>query len=83
MEEASMSTLCTDEIYDDVDEKSKKEIMIELIHKYRDLPVLWNNSLKEYSNRDKKRDAYIELCKVYQKINKNGTVEDLKKKLIL
>lgn len=62
-------------------EYDDREALKAFISVYRQNPILWNTSLKEYSDRDKKNKCYKELLQVYQKIKKNAKIEDVKKKL--
>jgi hypothetical protein len=42
---------------------------------------LWDGSLKIYSNKDKKQQAYEELLVILKERNPNATVQDVKKKV--
>lgn len=53
----------------------------QFIWTYRDLPTLWNTKSKEYFDKAKKIDAYDTLLKIYQEIEADATVEDVKKKI--
>uniref|UniRef100_W8CA19 MADF domain-containing protein n=1 Tax=Ceratitis capitata TaxID=7213 RepID=W8CA19_CERCA len=51
------------------------------IHTYRDLPVLWDTSLRDYTNRDKRAEAYEQLVPIYRYLKRDANVEDVKKKI--
>ncbi|XP_067642671.1 uncharacterized protein [Eurosta solidaginis] len=51
------------------------------IHTYRDLPVLWDTSLRDYTNRDKRAEAYDQLVPIYRYLKRDANVEDVKKKI--
>jgi len=53
----------------------------DFISKYKDLKCLWNIQCKDYSNRDKKKDAYSELLVVYKLIKPEASIDDVKKKI--
>jgi hypothetical protein len=39
-----------------------RDNLLRFIETYRELPVLWDTSLKEYANREKKNTAYDEFA---------------------
>ncbi|XP_030385381.1 uncharacterized protein LOC115632391 [Scaptodrosophila lebanonensis] len=51
------------------------------IQTYRDLPVLWDTSLRDYTNREKRAEAYQRLVPIYHYLKRDATVEDVKKKI--
>ncbi|EDV96868.1 GH14980 [Drosophila grimshawi] len=51
------------------------------IHTYRDMPVLWDTSLRDYTNREKRAEAYQRLVPIYHYLKRDATVEDVKKKI--
>ncbi|EDV40686.1 uncharacterized protein Dana_GF23799 [Drosophila ananassae] len=51
------------------------------IQTYRDLPVLWDTSLRDYTNREKRAEAYLRLVPIYHYLKRDATVEDVKKKI--
>ncbi|EDW40623.1 uncharacterized protein LOC6604786 [Drosophila sechellia] len=51
------------------------------IQTYRDLPVLWDTSLRDYTNREKRAEAYMRLVPIYHYLKRDATVEDVKKKI--
>ncbi|XP_001352519.2 uncharacterized protein LOC108153208 [Drosophila miranda] len=51
------------------------------IHTYRDLPVLWDTSMRDYTNREKRAEAYLRLVPIYHYLKRDATVEDVKKKI--
>ncbi|XP_016925868.2 uncharacterized protein [Drosophila suzukii] len=51
------------------------------IQMYRDLPVLWDTSLRDYTNREKRAEAYLRLVPIYHYLKRDATVEDVKKKI--
>ena len=61
--------------------KEEKKFLLELIDVYRSLPALWQIKSKEYSDRQKKDSAYETLLIKYREYYKEGTKDELKKKL--
>lgn len=61
--------------------KKETEFLIDCIHLYRELPVLWNIKSKEYHDRDKKNTAYETLFVKYKEMFPDATKDDLKKKI--
>lgn len=53
----------------------------DFVSKYKDLKCLWDIRCKDYSNRDKKKDAYSELLVVYKLIKPEVSIDDVKKKI--
>ncbi|XP_037936975.1 uncharacterized protein LOC119670827 [Teleopsis dalmanni] len=51
------------------------------IQTYRNLPILWDTSLRDYTNRDKRAEAYEQLVPIYRYLKRDATVEDVKKKI--
>ncbi|XP_017843802.2 uncharacterized protein LOC108600627 [Drosophila busckii] len=51
------------------------------IQTYRDLPVLWDTTLRDYTNREKRAEAYMRLVPIYHYLKRDATVEDVKKKI--
>lgn len=58
-----------------------REKMINFIETYRNLPILWDRTCKDYVNRDEKSKAYNKLLLVYRKNVKEATIQDVKKKI--
>ncbi|GFO50157.1 hypothetical protein PoB_007666200 [Plakobranchus ocellatus] len=61
--------------------KEEKKFLLELIDMYRSLPALWQIKSKEYSDRQTKDSAYETLLHKYREYYKEGTKDELKKKL--
>lgn len=61
----------------------REQQLRDFISKYKDLKCLWDILCKDYSNRDKKKDAYSELLVVYKLIKPEASIDDVKKKIIL
>ncbi|CAG9773326.1 unnamed protein product [Ceutorhynchus assimilis] len=82
-ETSPLSPVSPAESIDDTktDEHNEREVLKTFISVYRQNPILWNTSLKEYSDRDKKNKCYKQLVEIYQKIKKRATIEDVKKKI--
>ena len=51
------------------------------IQTYHNLPILWDTSLRDYTNRDKRADAYQQLVPIYRYLKRDATLEDVKKKI--
>ncbi|XP_050388583.1 uncharacterized protein LOC126807798 [Patella vulgata] len=58
-----------------------RKFLLEFIETYKSLPALWKIKSDEYSNRDKKADAYKVLLHKYNEQFPGATLEDMKKKL--
>ncbi|KAJ8929167.1 hypothetical protein NQ314_018170 [Rhamnusium bicolor] len=52
------------------------EKVMSLIDLYRDRPVLWNCRLKEYKDRNKRHDAFVEIA-----VSFGGGKEEVERKL--
>ncbi|KAF2891184.1 hypothetical protein ILUMI_14989, partial [Ignelater luminosus] len=60
---------------DGKEDVNKKTLMTNFILAYRDLPVLWNSSLKEYSDRDKRKKKNLK--KIKASIRTGAAAEDV------
>jgi hypothetical protein len=60
-----------------------RDKLLGFIEIYRELPVLWDTLLKEYSKREKNNMAYDELQVIYKDLKKDATREDAKRKISL
>ncbi|KAF9418037.1 hypothetical protein HW555_005021 [Spodoptera exigua] len=58
-----------------------QDLLLKVIAKYRELPVLWDMTHKQYHNRDARKEAYELLLKYYTKYDEAGTLVALKKKI--
>ncbi|MPC80582.1 hypothetical protein E2C01_075165 [Portunus trituberculatus] len=61
--------------------ESERKMMSEIIDVYRSLPALWKIKSNEYSEREKKADAYKILYGKYKKHYPNATLQEMKKKI--
>ena len=61
--------------------KEEKKFLLDLIDVYRSLPALWQIKSIEYSDRQKKDSAYETTLTKYREYYKEGTKDELKKKL--
>lgn len=61
--------------------KEDRKFMLEVIETYESLPALWKIKSEDYSNRDKKADAYKVLLEKYREKYPAANVEELKKRL--
>lgn len=59
----------------------KKDVLLSFIENYRELPILWDVTLKQYSDKNKRNQAYEKLLAIYKQINKNATIQDVKRKI--
>ncbi|XP_050548015.1 uncharacterized protein LOC126909621 [Daktulosphaira vitifoliae] len=59
----------------------REQQLRDFVSKYKDLKCLWDIRCKDYSNRDKKKDAYSELLVVYKLIKPDASIDDVKKKI--
>ncbi len=55
----------------------ERNFMLEVIELYRKFPAIWKIKSDEYSNRNKKEEAYELLLKKYRERYENATREDL------
>ncbi|XP_045461846.1 uncharacterized protein LOC123671968 [Harmonia axyridis] len=60
---------------------TEREVLIEVLQRYKSLPCLWDTTHESYSNREARNQALEILKDYYSKYNKNISVNDLKKKL--
>ena len=56
-----------------------RTFMPEVIETYESLPALWKIKSEDYSNRDKKADAYNVLLEKYREQFPAATLEEVKK----
>lgn len=61
--------------------KEEKQFLLEVIDLYRQLPALWKIKSDDYSNRNKKDQAYESLLEKYRERYKEATKDELKKKI--
>lgn len=57
------------------------EFFAEFIELYQSFPCLWQVKSKDYSNRDKKNQAYIALVNKYKEVNPEATKELVTRKI--
>ncbi|KAF5280901.1 hypothetical protein FQR65_LT03050 [Abscondita terminalis] len=58
-----------------------REFLTEFIELYQSLPFLWRVKCKEYSDRDKKTQAYEALVSKYMEVDPSATRETVTKKI--
>lgn len=51
------------------------------IQTYRSLSVLWDTTLRDYTNRDKRAEAYQQLLPIYRYLKRDANLDDVKKKI--
>ncbi|XP_075160476.1 uncharacterized protein LOC142233436 [Haematobia irritans] len=51
------------------------------IQTYRNLPILWDTTLRDYTNRDKRSEAYQQLVPIYKYLKRDANLQDVKKKI--
>lgn len=67
--------MTTPNLYDE------KEVMEEFISCYRHFTALWNNSSMDYLSKKKKEPGYQELLKILKRVNRDASVQDVKRKI--
>ncbi|XP_022827448.1 uncharacterized protein LOC111357113 [Spodoptera litura] len=60
---------------------TEQDLLLEVLAKYRDLPVLWDITHKHYNNREVRKEAYESLLEYYLEYDKTATIHTLKKKI--
>ncbi|XP_035442289.2 uncharacterized protein LOC118270658 [Spodoptera frugiperda] len=60
---------------------TEQQLLIEVLAKYRELPVLWDITHKHYNHRDVRKKAYEYLLEYYNEYDKTATIYTLKKKI--
>lgn len=60
---------------------SEREVLVELLELYRDLPGLWDPHHEFYNNKEARQVAYENLLVCYHKFDKKASVGDVKRKL--
>lgn len=58
-----------------------REFLIDFLELYKSFPCLWYIKSKDYSDRDKKRQAYEILIEKYKEVDKAATKETVVKKI--
>uniref|UniRef100_A0A1A9UVS1 MADF domain-containing protein n=1 Tax=Glossina austeni TaxID=7395 RepID=A0A1A9UVS1_GLOAU len=61
--------------------EENRQYLRAFIQTYRNLPVLWDTSLRDYTNRDKRAEAYQQLVPIYRYLKRDANLEDVKKKI--
>ncbi|XP_061393720.1 uncharacterized protein LOC133329242 [Musca vetustissima] len=51
------------------------------IQTYHNLPILWDTTLRDYTNRDKRAEAYQQLVPIYKYLKRDANLQDVKKKI--
>jgi len=67
--------MTTPNLYDE------KEVMEEFISCYRHFSALWDNSSMDYLSKKKKEPGYQELLKILKRVNRDASVQDVKRKI--
>ncbi|XP_050301234.1 uncharacterized protein LOC126739530 [Anthonomus grandis grandis] len=63
------------------EEETRKSILKRFIAAYKSMPELWNITLRQYSDRDKKRRGYEALLQIYVRLKAQATIEYIKKQI--
>ncbi|XP_023175201.1 uncharacterized protein LOC111602406 isoform X2 [Drosophila hydei] len=67
--------MTTPNLYDE------KEVMEEFISCYRHFTALWDNASIDYLSKKKKAPGYQELLKILRRVNREASVQDVKRKI--
>lgn len=67
--------MTTPNLYDE------KEVMKEFISCYRHFTALWDNNSMDYLSKKKKEPGYQELLKILKRVNRDASVQDVKRKI--
>ncbi|KRF94181.1 transcription factor mef2A isoform X1 [Drosophila mojavensis] len=67
--------MTTPNLYDE------KEVMEEFISCYRHFTALWDNTSIDYLSKKKKAPGYQELLKILRRVNREASVQDVKRKI--
>ncbi|XP_064554893.1 uncharacterized protein LOC135439943 isoform X1 [Drosophila montana] len=59
----------------------EKEVMEEFISCYRHFTALWDNASIDYLSKKKKAPGYQELLKILRRVNREASVQDVKRKI--
>lgn len=59
----------------------EKEVMEEFISCYRHFTALWDNNSMDYLSKKKKEPGYQELLKILKRVNRDASVQDVKRKI--
>ncbi|CAG5045519.1 unnamed protein product [Parnassius apollo] len=59
----------------------KREVLLNIIELYKDMPYLWDKKHKDYNNKDIRNDGNKVLLEVYKGFDSNVTVKNLVKKI--
>lgn len=58
-----------------------RDVILRFIRTYKQLPMLWDVTSKDYMNKAKKNEAYDELLVIFRGIKKDAVRDDVKKKI--
>lgn len=59
----------------------EKELWVHVLAGYKEMSFLWDVKDKNYLNKKMRAEGYKKLLERYLKIDKNGTIEILKRRL--
>lgn len=60
----------------------EKEVLLNILDLYREMPYLWQKSHKDYSNKSMRTEGFRVLLEIYKNFDENATVKTIKKKLM-
>lgn len=60
---------------------SERDVIIEVLEMYKDLPCLWDISHNSYKNKDARQQALEILVEIWKKMDDQATIEGVKKKI--
>lgn len=58
-----------------------KEIMLQIIEEFRNMPFLWDRKHKDYKNKNRRNKGYMVLLELYKSLDEDATIKTLTKKL--
>ena len=61
--------------------QDEKDVIVELLERYREFRCLWDTTSELYSNRESRNEAFMSLLEIYKKLQPNAVLEGVKKKL--
>lgn len=60
----------------------EKQVFLEIIEKYKNMPLLWDREHKDYKCFSKRNIANKKLLEVYKKLDDSATTRTLAKKIL-
>lgn len=58
----------------------EKEVLLNIIEMYKDMPYLWRKDHSDYMNKDVRTEGFKVLLEIYKNFDEKATIKTIKKK---